>query len=165
LELGYSNKILGLFTRILDDFYLDNENIDENRINCFDEMIRHWDDERIIKIINYIKEWNTNSKFAYVAQIILNGLIRIVKIEKITSLFKNGSADQNTVLGLIAYSERHFQRYDKIHEALYMMEFMNTQMSLLPQKKLTDQDAENVLGKSKVPVLFAPVEKKRKVSL
>jgi len=44
------------------------------------------------------------------------------------------------VPALLSYSERHFQRIDKLYQASYVLEYMSSLMSLLPNDSIVEND-------------------------
>jgi hypothetical protein len=73
---------------------------------------------------------------------------------------------------ILSYSERHFQRIDKLYQASYLLEYMSSLMSLLPNetnikgdvdnnRKIT-KDIEKVPMISSKPKIFQSSNNKRK---
>lgn len=192
LQLGHSNKVLGLFIRILDEYFVDSRNNRQDdslgkedlwkensrKSRCFDGMVASWSDERILQILNYLKEWNTNSKHIYVTHVLLNAVVRVVKMEKLLSNFQS----KEILSGLISYSERHYSRLDRLHESLYMLEYISGQLGLIPKSDIqesedridNDSEIKTVHGRKqesgsgtknknkRVPVLFGPLNSQTK---
>ncbi|EFA79504.1 WD40 repeat-containing protein [Heterostelium album PN500] len=73
----------------------------------------------IVKILKFVRDWNTNSKFVPVSQIILRSIMtmylpsEIIKIHELPELLES----------LIPYNERHFQRLDRILQKTYLLDF------------------------------------------
>jgi U3 small nucleolar RNA-associated protein 13 len=139
LSLGHSNKILMIFTSILEEDKAENENFkhsDNELIIDFDipiterldKFIKVWTDDEIEKISSYLKEWNTNSRYCYISQVLINCLIRVIKIDR---LLKIGIFSE-AIKGLLSYSDRHYNRVDKLHQSSYIIEYMSSLMTLLP---------------------------------
>ena len=96
-----------------------------NQQGPLDEYVAQWSDTEIEEIIRYVKEWNTNSKNTYVCQIILSSLLRIIRIDRLLSI--RFVAD--SLLALIAYSERHYQRVDRLCQASFALELMQSNIT------------------------------------
>ena len=103
-----------------------------------DQYILTLTDEEINKIINYIKEWNTMAKNSFLSQILLYGILRLISFKRLNKY--KGILENIEIL--IAYSEKHYQRIDRLHQASYVLEYMTSLMTLLPYKEdseTTDQ--------------------------
>jgi len=89
----------------------------------------------------------------------MNSLLRVVKVDR---LVKHPGL-KDSLNALISYSERHFQRLDRLHQATYMLEYFTSQISLLPQP-IADQSPNSTSRFDSaysstgviVPVLFKP---------
>ena len=56
---------------------------------------------------------------------------------------------------ILSYSERHFQRVDKLYQASYLLEYMSSLMSLLPNETNIKDDINN----KKISKITKEVEK------
>ena len=85
LSLGYSNKVLNIYMAILDDDKEEmkeaakakNSNIAQTTLSDtvgdkLDPYTVTYNDEDLEKIVNYLKEWNTNAKHSFVSQAVLS---------------------------------------------------------------------------------------------
>jgi len=142
LELGHSNKVLHILNNILDVDQQARGGSDKSgeRVEApLDKFVKSWSDERISHIFEYLKDWNTNSRYSFVSQSLLNTLIRVIRVDRLTKIKEVALA----LPGLLAYTERHFQRLDRLHEATYLLEYMSSQMSVLPiENSMIDTNKE-----------------------
>ena len=92
------------------------------------EHISKWSDERLAQIIEYVVDWNTNARHTAICQTLISSLLQVLRLDRLLSLPAFAAA----LPALISYSDRHFHRLDKILEASYLMDFMSSQMSLMP---------------------------------
>jgi len=132
LELGHTSKALHILSCIIDD---------SSKSNLLHEQIEKWTDDRIAQVIEYSVDWNTNARHTAICQTLVSSLLQVVRLDRLLSIPAFAAA----LPGLISYSERHFHRLDKILEASYLMDFMSSQMSLLP---LPEQSATSSTGES-----------------
>ena len=95
------------------------------RVSRLDEYIAPLTEEELNILIPLVADWNTNAKFGFVSQAILSSLLRTIKVER---LQKNASY-ANIARGLLSYSERHFNRIDRLQEASYLIDFIAGQAS------------------------------------
>jgi len=85
-----------------------------------------------VQVVGYLVDWNTNAKHAYVSQALLAALVRVVRTDRLLTL----RAFAEATPGLLAYSERHFSRVDRLHQASYVLEYMASMMRMLPLEGL-----------------------------
>lgn len=104
-----------------------------------DPYVTTWNDEDLEKIVSYVKDWNTNARYCFTSQIIINSIIRVHKVDHFMTI--KGASE--AIPALLSYSERHFQRIDKLYQASYVLDYMSSLMSLLPN----DTTIENVVKK------------------
>lgn len=89
--MGYSNKVLNIYMAILDDdkeetkepvkgkkSNIDLTSFSENVGDKLDPYTATYNDEDLEKIVNYLKEWNTNAKHSFVSQAVLSRYVRYV---------------------------------------------------------------------------------------
>ena len=90
-------------------------------------------------VITYVKDWNTNARYCFTSQIVVNSIMRVHKIDHIMSI--KGASE--ALPAILSYSERHFQRIDKLYQASYLLEYMSSLMSLLPNESNIKGDVGN----------------------
>lgn len=95
------------------------EAADARGAGCFDALAEAWEDERLSRCLDFIKEWNTNSAKAAVAQQLLGAILRRIPFSRLRKL--PGIAA--TVEALVPYSERHFQRIDRLVQASFVIDY------------------------------------------
>lgn len=109
------------------------------------EHMLNWSDERLAQIIEYVVDWNTNARHTAICQTLISSLLQVIRLDRLLSLPAFAAA----LPALISYSDRHFHRLDKILEASYLMDFMSSQMSLMP---LPEQALPVTTSSSAAPV-------------
>ncbi|RYH10230.1 hypothetical protein EON65_39645 [archaeon] len=127
LSLNMSNKLLQIFTAILEE-----ENtavvLDRNNVNMFntiwskrlDQYVKEWSEDEIKKIVVLMKEWNANSRYCYICQILIHSLFRHAQCDKLMSL----SEFKEALPALLAYTDRHYQRINRLSEASFLLEYV-----------------------------------------
>ena len=100
------------------------EEEEEAATNPFDGLVAAWDDERLVACLAFVREWNTNARRAPVAQALLSSILRAVPFERLKQL----PGVTALVDGLLPYTERHFQRIDKLAEASFVIDYTLGQM-------------------------------------
>ena len=113
-----------------------------------------------MKLLIYIKEWNTNAKYAYVCHCVLDCIISNIHLSKYLVLDNNTSNTTNntpntsnttvkyeinpikiqiknhietSLAGLSIYSERHYQRLSKLNQSSYIIDYICNSMHLLTE--------------------------------
>ena len=130
LQLRYSAKALEIFRAILEDFEMTlfhkgvSFSFDEIK-SVYDQYVEEWSNEDLVQVMGYVKEWNTNSRNSYMVNILLTSIVRLVGIDELVKI----PALAPLLDGIAAYSERHYRRLDRLHEATYLLEFINSEMS------------------------------------
>jgi hypothetical protein len=103
--------------------------------NRLQSYVAEWTNEQLEQIAEYLLEWNTNARNSFLSQCLLQALVNTkgtAALMKIRSL-------KLQLQAFLAYSERHFQRIDKLHQASHVLEYMTTLMSVLPETTEDDR--------------------------
>ena len=110
--------------------------------NKLEKYVKKWKPIEIEKIVTYLKDWNTNSKNSYVCSMILDSLFQVQGYQKLMSL----SSFVSSLPAIISYSERHYQRINKLHESIYLTDYILSMMTMLPTNTSTDYigDSQNM---------------------
>ena len=103
------------------------------------QIVTRFSDEQLTKVFTWIKEWNTNAKTSTQAQKILGSILRCIPLERLQILPKM----KETLDAIIAYSERHFSRLDRLVQKSYLVDYTITSMQRLIPAEATDQDTDN----------------------
>lgn len=133
MQLGHSNKILGILIKILDIDANESEIevinseglcIVDVRAKRLDELMAPLTEEEIEKLLLLVADWNTNAKYSFVSQAVIASLFRALKADK----FVNNRKFSDLVAGLLSYSDRHYHRIDRLNEASYLIDFISGQL-------------------------------------
>lgn len=127
LDLDMPHRTLQILTAILEEEE-HSEDVDgglESRVQRFDSVLLSLDAVRLSQLLTYLPDWNTNSQHCFVSQALLASAIRTFKIDKLMTM----SVFKESVAGLSAYTERHFQRIGRISQASYIMDYVASQIS------------------------------------
>mmetsp|Transcript_48422 Transcript_48422/g.95929 ORF Transcript_48422/g.95929 Transcript_48422/m.95929 type:complete len:1007 (+) Transcript_48422:70-3090(+) len=138
LDLGHSLRVLNILTTILEEGGNKEEERQKalNNSDLFvsvwsrrlDPYVRAFTDEQLEKVVTYVKEWNANARHCFTSQVLLNALLRLVRAE---ALIKHRVVLE-ALPALLSYSERHYQRLDRLNQASYMLEYFASMIALLP---------------------------------
>ncbi|CAM9603348.1 unnamed protein product, partial [Hapterophycus canaliculatus] len=92
-----------------------------------DEHVSSWTMDTIGQCLGYCRDWNTNARKAVVVHALVGSILRCVSIASLKEL--PGCAELVRVL--IPYSERHFQRLDRLLQSSYLVEHTLASMQML----------------------------------
>ncbi len=156
LTLAHPSKVLMILTAILEEEKSPSDEIALDRLfqeewsRRLDSYVEDMNDEELHKILGYLKDWNTNSRHCYVSQVLLHSLFRIVKAEKLLQWKDFRDLSQ----GLQAYTERHYQRINRLSQAAHFLDYIVSTISLMPMESL------NALAVKRVepPVVESPLD-------
>ena len=130
IMMGHSSKVVVVFAGIMDNDILGEERTPAEfalRLFSLDYYVANLDDFCIEKLLGFIVEWNTNSRYSFLSQAVLNSLFRTIKVERLQAC----RSFDDFLPGLLSYSERHFSRIDRLHEASYVVDFISGQMGVI----------------------------------
>ncbi|TDH70630.1 uncharacterized protein CCR75_005099 [Bremia lactucae] len=97
--------------------------------DIFYPVVQSLTDEQLVTVMEWLRDWNTNARNTCVCQVLVSSILHQMPPCRLKSL--QGVA--LTVEALIAYSERHFYRIDRMLQKSYLVDFsIVTMKSLLP---------------------------------
>lgn len=112
--------------------------------NSLDKYVSPWSNDILEQIIGYIREWNTNAKNSRLCMMALDSILRIHGFNKLKTLPKL----LECLPGLVSYSERHFQRINKLHEASYLSEYIVSLITHFPTQVSPMLSTESIKSSS-----------------
>ena len=92
--------------------------------------VENWSKDQVEQIGVYLLEWNTNSRTSFVSQAVLHALIST----KGAAYLLEVPSMRTQIEAFLAYSERHFQRIDKLCQTSYILEYMSSLMTMMPKE-------------------------------
>jgi U3 small nucleolar RNA-associated protein 13 len=87
------------------------------------------DGNQLGTLLSYCRDWNTNTKFAILANWIVQLTLKLVPASRL----RETSNLQSTLSGLIAYTKRHFDRLDRLVEQSYLTDMTLFKMNAVLQ--------------------------------
>ncbi|CEG37568.1 transducin-like 3 [Plasmopara halstedii] len=135
-ELEYPNRLLQLLRHLLEGprhkdqpVYRDGDPNTFLPEDTFEPVVRSLTDEQLTTLTEWLRDWNTNARNTSVCQVLLSTILREISPNRLKSL----QGVSKTIEALIVYSERHFQRIDRMLQKSYLVDFsIVTMKSLLP---------------------------------
>lgn len=108
--------------------------------DIFAQVITSLDDEQLKTLLDWVRDWNTNAKHSAICQVLISSMLRELPPAKLKTLDNMGK----TLEALIAYSERHFQRIDRMLQKSYLVDFSIVSMkNLFPVEELLEAAADS----------------------
>ncbi|KAJ4811561.1 Transducin beta-like protein 3 [Rhynchospora pubera] len=92
-----------------------------------EKALQNLSNEELQVLLEYIREWNTKPKLCHVAHFVL---FRILKIFPPTVIMEIKGISE-LLEGLIPYSQRHFNRIDRLVRSTFLLDYTLTRMSVL----------------------------------
>ena len=92
------------------------------------EIVRSFTEKRLLQWMKYIRQWNTNGRHSVLAQYCLSMVLQNFKPEKLMSI---SPEMKGIVEAILAYSDRHFKRIDKLVQQSYLLDHTIAAMSVL----------------------------------
>eukprot|EP01114_Cavostelium_apophysatum_P021718 TRINITY_DN7651_c0_g1_i2.p1 TRINITY_DN7651_c0_g1~~TRINITY_DN7651_c0_g1_i2.p1 ORF type:complete len:878 (-),score=259.44 TRINITY_DN7651_c0_g1_i2:6-2639(-) len=130
-ELGQPFKLLTIFEQVV-----------AGRSEVIDEVIRGFTPKQLEKCLEYVSRWNTNAKHSLVSHKVLQGIFKnfspttLEQLPRIKELLE----------GILPYTERHFQRVDRLLQRSFIIDYTLRRMSplLLGIKEEEKEEVEDV---------------------
>ena len=155
LKLGHSRKVLGILTSVLEapaststapapdqkamgSAFGQKGGEATNVAHRLDEYVRGWSDTQLEQVSEHLLDWNSNARYAFTSQALLLSLLCTRGADGCSKV--KGLNDQ--VSAFLAYSERHYARVDKLHQASFLLDYLSSQMALLPAEAEMEKDIQ-----------------------
>lgn len=153
LSLGQPGRLLSLFQKIISSrSSLDTDS--ESGVQLLDRIIKSLDGTDIVKLLSYVRDWNTQAKTSAAAQTILYAVVKLRSADSMMQSFKDSvvekrivedadadepvvsakpAANGETALkemveALIPYSQRHLSRMDRLLQESYVVDYILGEM-------------------------------------
>ncbi|KAH9115565.1 hypothetical protein AeMF1_010380 [Aphanomyces euteiches] len=134
-DIGHPFRLMQIFRDLKEG--PKNENKPTTSQDVFDTVVAELSDEQLLQLLEWIRDWNTNANHSEITQLLLSSLLRVVppsRWEKLNQATK-------ILEGLIAYTERHFQRMERMLQKSYLVDFTIVSMrKMLPQGDAEQED-------------------------
>ncbi|KAI9445056.1 U3 small nucleolar RNA-associated protein [Lactarius indigo] len=137
LSLGHPGRLLQLFKGL-------NGNSGVTGSADVDEVLRTLTSVDLVRLLRYIRDWNTRASSAAVAQRVLHAVMKLRQAEDIAHAFENAGTVEDKddlrelVEGLIPYTERHLARMERLVQESYVVDYVLREMD----DGLVDEDDE-----------------------
>ncbi|TFK30941.1 U3 small nucleolar RNA-associated protein [Coprinopsis marcescibilis] len=145
LSLGQPGRLLKLFTDVISSVSDDKDSVSGNGL--LDQVVRTLEGPDFVKLLAFVRTWNTSAKGSAVAQMVLNAIFKNLSADEILEYFKNedalkawqsgtkvkdvsagGDPLREMVQALIPYSQRHLARMERLLQESYVVDFILGEM-------------------------------------
>lgn len=121
------------------------------------EMIVRWlrslNEEKMARVISYCRDWNTSARNCAVAHAILSLALRSVPHSRLASV----PGGRSLLAGIVPYSERHFERVDRLMQGAYAVDDILATMSRLVPIVADADSGGGSAGAEPAPAPAAPI--------
>lgn len=141
-DLGHPHKLLGILRSLIEGpKSLDVCNSPEKIKSDLSTILLELTDDQLNQLMLWIRDWNTNAKTSSVAQQLLTAMLGSFPPSKVKSLDKS----HGTLRGLLAYSDRHFNRLDKLVRNSYLVDYTIVAMKrILPDQVEPESEPKRI---------------------
>ena len=115
LEMDKPRQSLKVLTAIVENDLLDGK----DALSTLGKHVKNWDPERIVQILKYCREWNTRARNSRISMLTVKAIMSSKAADELACI--NGLPE--ILEGIIPYSERHFERIDKLFASSYLIDF------------------------------------------
>jgi U3 small nucleolar RNA-associated protein 13 len=135
LSLGHPGRLLQLFKELSSGVTGSAD---------VDGVLRTLTSVDLVRLLRYIRDWNTRASSAAIAQRVLHAIMKVRQAEDIARAFEDAGTveDKNDlrelVEGLIPYTERHLARMERLVQESYVVDYVLREMD----DGLVDDDDE-----------------------
>lgn len=145
LTLNHPGRLLKVFEEVVNLPENDREADSLMGIQAVDEVLASLPREQIYKLLERVRDWNTNARTATVAQKVLNCLLRkypqsmwvdmardrnILKLARSSTrgAAPGGNAMRDMFRALEVYTDRHYKRLEELIDETYLLEYTLREM-------------------------------------
>ena len=128
LQLNHPARLLSLFTSVVNAKPLEEGSL--SGVLAVDDILKHLASEQLFTLLLCLRDWNTNTRTAPVAQRVLWVLLKSYPAGVLTGLKGrgNGGGLKEVLDGLRAYTERHYKRMEELVDESYLVDYTLRQM-------------------------------------
>jgi U3 small nucleolar RNA-associated protein 13 len=96
-------------------------------LRAVDDVLGSLDDEQVFKLLERVRDWNTNARTAVVAQRVLGVVLRAYGMEFFVGMARDRRFKGRDVAGLLraleVYTERQYRRLEELVDESYLLEY------------------------------------------
>ena len=124
LQLNHPARLLALLQCVVDRRPPEEGSLSGSR--AVDEVLAGLSDEQLLLLMGRVRDWNTNTRTAVVAQRVLGVVVRSYSAERLARV--RGRGWKELLAALAAYTERHYKRVEDLVDESYLVDFTLREM-------------------------------------
>lgn len=153
LSLAQPGRLLSLFRTVISTRAESASEDSASGIPLLDKIVKSLEGTDIIKLLSYVRDWNTQAKTSAIAQTILFAIVKLQSAEHMIQAFKDSTSERRIesfdedaeppatkpapagetalkemVEALIPYTERHLSRMDRLLQESYVVDYILGEM-------------------------------------
>lgn len=144
LALNHPGRLLKVFEEVVNMPPNEREANTHMNVKAVDEVLANLNQEQVFRLLERVRDWNTNARTATVAQKVLHCLLKsypremwvdMAKDRNVLKLARNtraqgtgGNAMKAVFRALEAYTERHYKRLEELADESYLVEYTLREM-------------------------------------
>jgi U3 small nucleolar RNA-associated protein 13 len=98
-----------------------------NGYTAVSQHVTKWSMERVAQVMAYCRDWNTRARNSSVALLVIRAIVSSCPVQKLAAT----EGISEIVAGIIPYSERHFERIDRLYASSFLLDFVLSSMGSL----------------------------------
>lgn len=106
-----------------------------NGVTSLKTFTKSWTMDRLVRLLQYCREWNTRARNAHVALLTIKVIATTVPAHTLAA----APGVPEILAGIVPYAERHFDRLDRLHSSSYLFDFALSSMGAVEASSEGDE--------------------------
>ncbi|ETN38480.1 uncharacterized protein HMPREF1541_06515 [Cyphellophora europaea CBS 101466] len=139
LALNHPGRLLRVFQDVVALPAAEQEPGSLTGVRAVDDVLASLDEEQVFKLLERVRDWNTNARTAVVAQRVLGTLLRSYDVDFFVDLAENRRLKgvRPLLRALEVYTERHYKRLEELVDESYLLEYTLREMDEISGTAMT----------------------------
>lgn len=150
LRIDKPMAVLKIISSMIESGYDEKGKLDG--LESLQAHVKTWDMERVAKILNYCRDWNTRARHVPVVMTLVKAIVTTIPVDKLSSVERI----PETLAGITPYAERHFHRLDQLYTNSYMLDFVLVGGGVVADSEDKAAEAELVAWESSSKLVLQP---------
>jgi len=108
--------------------------------NIMESAISSFTIEEVEKCLKFIRDWNTDAKYTFVSQRVLYEIFKNIHPSSLLAI----KEIKQILQGLIPYTERHFNRIERLARQSYLIDYTLSEMKVIRDKISDNLDINQI---------------------
>jgi len=151
LELDHPRKLLSVFSKVAHLHDGDDEGAVSASNPTLNAALSVLSEDHLRTLMGHIRDWNTNSRNAVVAQRVLASVLETVHPTALQSVLKTMQNREDVLDSLLTYSNRHFDRFNRMMQKSYLLDYTLDRIAIASSSASVLKPSEYVAVKTTLP--------------